>query len=93
MGKNFFIGNGISKLSGGSYDINSIISAIETITDWALRIGITAAGLALVIGFALYSVVDVDRKQQVKHGIIQTMFGIVGIIIAVSIVNLIIGLF
>lgn len=46
-----------------------------------------------MIGFVLYAVADVDRKQQVKQRIIQTMFGIVGIILAISIVNLIIGLF
>ena len=49
--------------------------------------------MSLVIAFVLYAVADVDRKQQVKQRIIQTMFGIVGIILAISLVNLIIGLF
>ena len=83
----------INKLEGGSYTIDSILQAIKTVTDWALRVGIALAGVSLVIAFVLYAVADVDRKQQVKQRIIQTMFGIVGIIIAVSIVNLIIGLF
>ena len=34
-----------------------------------------------------------DQKPRVKQRIIQTMFGIVGIILAISIVNLIIDLF
>ena len=51
------------------------------------------SGVALIIGFILYAVADVDQKQRVKQRIIQTMFGIVGIILAISIVNLIIELF
>lgn len=85
--------NGISKLDGGSYDINSIISAIQTFSSWALRIGIAAAGIALIISFIIYSVADVDQKARVKQRIIQTLFGIVGIILAISLVNLIIELF
>ena len=73
--------------------IDSILQAIKTVTDWALRVGIALAGVSLVIAFVLYAVADVDRKQQVKQRIIQTMFGIVGIILAISLVNLIIGLF
>ncbi len=83
----------INKLEGGSYTIDSILQAIKTVTDWALRVGIALAGVSLVIAFVLYAVADVDRKQQVKQRIIQTMFGIVGIILAISLVNLIIGLF
>lgn len=49
--------------------------------------------MSLIIGFILYAVVDVDQKPRVKQRIIQTMFGIVGIILAISIVNLIIDLF
>ena len=83
----------INKLEGGSYTIDSILQAIKTVTDWALRVGIALAGVSLVIAFVLYAVADVDRKQQVKQRIIQTMFGIVGIILAISLVNLINGLF
>ena len=83
----------ISKLDGGSYNIDSILNAIKTITDWCLRVGIALAGVSLVVGFVMYAVADVDRKQHVKQRIIQTMFGIVGIILAISLVNLIIGLF
>ena len=83
----------INKLEGGSYTIDSILQAIKTVTDWALRVGIALAGVSLVIALVLYAVADVDRKQQVKQRIIQTMFGIVGIILAISLVNLIIGLF
>lgn len=83
----------IEHLEGGTYTIDSIIKSIQTFSNWALRIGIAAAGVSLIIGFILYAVVDVDQKQRVKQRIIQTMFGIVGIILAISIVNLIIDLF
>lgn len=83
----------IEKLDGGDYNIDSIIKAIQTFSNWALRIGIAAAGLSLIIGFILYAVVDVDQKQRVKQRIIQTVFGIIGIILAISIVNIIIDLF
>lgn len=83
----------IEKLEGGSYNINSIIKAIQTFSNWALRVGIAMSSVALIIGFILYAVADVDQKQRVKQRIIQTMFGIVGIILAISIVNLIIELF
>lgn len=83
----------ITKLDGGNYTIDSMLQAIKTVTDWALRVGIALAGVSLVIGFVLYAVADVDRKSQVKQRIIQTMFGIVGIILAISLVNLIISLF
>ena len=83
----------ITKLDGGNYNIDSILNAIKTVTDWCLRVGIALAGVSLVVGFIMYAVADVDRKQQVKQRIIQTMFGIVGIILAISLVNLIISLF
>lgn len=91
--KIFLLASGINKLEGGTYSIDSILKAIKTVTDWTLRVGIALAGVSLVIGFVLYSVADVDRKAQVKQRIIQTMFGIVGIILAISLVNLIISLF
>lgn len=84
---------GITKLEGGSYNIDSILRAIKTVTDWCLRVGIALSGVSLIIGFILYAVTDVDRKQQVKSRIIQTMFGIIGLILAISIVNIIISLF
>ena len=73
----------IDKLEGGDYNVNSIIKAIQTFSQWALRIGIAAAGVSLIVGFILYTVVDVDQKPRVKQRIIQTMIGIVGIIIAI----------
>ncbi|MEG0980027.1 MAG: hypothetical protein RSE39_08360 [Oscillospiraceae bacterium] len=85
--------NGINKLDGGSYNIDSIIKAIQTFSTWALRVGIAVSGVALIVGFILYAVADVDQKARVKQRIIQTMFGIVGIILAISLVNLIIELF
>ncbi|MBE6153919.1 MAG: hypothetical protein E7166_06835 [Firmicutes bacterium] len=94
---NFFnvlaVPNGISKLDGGTYSIDTILQAIQKFTSWTLRIGITVSGVALIIGFILYAVSDVDQKARVKQRIIQTLFGIVGIILALSLVNLIIELF
>jgi F0F1-type ATP synthase membrane subunit c/vacuolar-type H+-ATPase subunit K len=89
----YVLASGISKLEGGSYNVDSIIKAIQTFSTWALRVGIALSGVALIIGFILYAVADVDQKARVKQRIIQTMFGIVGIILAISIVNLIIDLF
>ena len=83
----------ITHLEGGTYNVNTILNAIKTITNWALSIGIAAAGVSLVVGFVMYAVSDVDRKAQVKQRIIQTMLGISGIILAISLVNLIIDLF
>ena len=83
----------IEKWDGGDYNIDSVINAIQTFSNWALRVGIAAAGLSLIIGFILYAVADVDQKQRVKQRIIQTVFGIIGIILAISIVNVIIDLF
>ena len=83
----------IKKLDGGDYDIDTILNAIKTVTNWCLTVGIALAGVSLVIGFIMYAVVDVDKKQHIKQRIIQTMFGIVGIILAISLVNLIISLF
>lgn len=83
----------IEKLEGGIYGIDSILNAIKTFSNWALRIGIALSGVALIIGFILYAVSDVDQKARIKTRIIQTMFGIVGIILAISIVNLLIDLF
>ncbi len=89
----YVLASGISKLEGGSYNVDSIIKAIQMFSTWALRVGIALSGVALIIGFILYAVADVDQKARVKQRIIQTMFGIVGIILAISIVNLIIDLF
>ena len=83
----------IEHLEGGTYNVDSIIKAIQTFSNWSLKIGIALGGVSLIIGFILYAVADVDQKQRVKQRIIQTMFGVVGIILSISIVNLIIDLF
>ena len=83
----------IQILEGGTYNIDSILKAIKTLTNWALSVGIAAAGMSLVVGFILYAVADVDKKAHVKQRIIQTLLGIAGIILAISLVNLIIDLF
>lgn len=83
----------VSHLEGGNYDVNTILKAIKTITNWCLSIGMAAAGVSLVVSFVLYAISDVEQKARVKQRIMQTLFGIVGIIIAISLVNIIIDLF
>jgi hypothetical protein len=90
---NTFLLLDINHLDGGGYNVNSILKALKTLTNWALSIGIAAAGVSLVVGFVLYAVTDVDQKARVKQRIIQTLIGIAGIILAISLVNLIIDLF
>ena len=83
----------INQLDGGTYTIDTILKVIKQITDWALAIGISVAGVALVISFIMYAVVDVDQKPRVKTRIVQTLLGIFGIILAISLVNIIIKMF
>lgn len=90
---NSFLLLDIDHLEGGGYNINSILKALKTLTNWTLSIGIAAAGVSLVVGFVLFAVVDVDQKGRVKQRIIQTLIGIAGIILSISLVNLIIDLF
>ena len=83
----------INQLEGGTYTIDTVLKVIKQITDWALAVGIALAGVALVISFIMYAVVDVDQKPRVKTRIVQTLLGIGGIIMAISLVNIIIRLF
>lgn len=83
----------INQLDGGTYTIDTILKVIKQITDWALAIGISVAGVALIISFIMYAVVDVDQKPRVKTRIVQTLLGIFGIIMAISLVNIIIKMF
>lgn len=83
----------IQKLDGGTYDVNTILEAIKTFSGWAISVGMSLAGVSLIIGFILYSVADIEQKARVKQRICQTFYGIVGIIISISIVNVIITLF
>lgn len=92
MKNNFYL-LAIQQLEGGNYTIDTILKVIKQITDWALAVGISLAGVALVISFIMYAVVDVDQKPRVKIRIVQTLLGIGGIIMAISLVNIIIRLF
>ena len=94
MNKIYFLANnGIQKLEGGTYTVDSLLKVISTLTSWVLRVGIALAGVSLLVGFVMYAVVDVDQKPRVKQRIIQTLLGIAGIILAISLVNIIIDLF
>ena len=83
----------IKQLEGGTYTVDTVLKVIKQITDWAIAVGISLAGVAVVISFIMYAVVDVDQKPRVKTRITQTLIGIGGIIISVSLVNIIIRLF
>lgn len=83
----------IEQLEGGTYTVDTILKVIKQITNWALAVGIALAGVALIISFVMYAVVDVDQKARVKTRIVQTLLGVAGIIMAISLVNIIIGLF
>lgn len=83
----------IQQLEGGTYTIDTVLNVIKQITDWALAVGISLAGIALVVSFIMYAVVDVGQKPRVKTRILQTLLGIFGIILAISLVNIIIKLF
>lgn len=89
----YLLANGVQKLPGGNYTIDSILNIISKFTGWVLRVGIALAGLSLLVGFVMYAVVDVDQKPRVKQRIIQTLLGVAGIILAISLVNIIIELF
>ncbi|MBR1376678.1 MAG: hypothetical protein IJ565_02575 [Bacilli bacterium] len=83
----------IQQLEGGTYTVDTILTVIKQITDWAIVIGISLAGVAVVISFIIYTIGDIDQKQRVKPRIVQTLLGLAGIIISVSLVNVIIRLF
>jgi len=83
----------ITELEGGTYTVDTILQAIRTVTDWAISIGLTLAGLTMVIGFIVFAVVDVDQKVRAKQKIIQILLGIGGIVISISLVNIMIRLF
>ena len=68
----------IKQLEGGTYTIDTVLNVIKQITDWALAVGISLAGIALVVSFIMYAVVDVDQKPRVKTRILQTLLGIFG---------------
>jgi len=83
----------IKELEGGTYTVETILQAIRTVTDWAISIGLTLAGLTMVIGFIVLAVVDVDQKVRAKQKIVQILLAIGGIVISISLVNIMIRLF
>ena len=50
----------IQQLDGGTYTVDTVLKVIKQITDWAIAVGISLAGVAVVISFIMYAVVDVD---------------------------------
>ena len=83
-------------LIGGVVMFIGFFASYFIFNDFFDQKGITifvSAFLILIIGFIIYAVSDVDQKARVKQRIIQTLFGVVGIILSLSMVNLIIELF
>ena len=60
MVKNYLQLLKIEHLEGGGYNVDSIIKAIQTFSTWALRVGIAAAGVSLIIGFILYFILNIS---------------------------------
>lgn len=55
--KNFLSTLAIQQLEGGTYTIDTVLNVIKQITDWALAVGISLAGIALVVSF-IYDLID-----------------------------------
>ena len=53
MMKNIFNVLAIKQLEGGTYIVDTVLKVIKQITDWALAIGMSLAGVALVISFIM----------------------------------------
>ncbi|MCI9434912.1 MAG: hypothetical protein HFI86_06560 [Bacilli bacterium] len=73
--------------------MNTVLQAITNIRDMAIKIGIALSCVSLIIGFIMLGIVDVEQKNRVKSKIIQTLISIGGIVLAISLVNNVIGLF
>lgn len=82
-----------NELQGANYTVDNLIEVINKFVIWVQRIGIALAGLSLLVGFVVYAVTDVDNKPRAKQRIFQTLIGIVGIVIATSLISLILSLF
>lgn len=83
----------IDTLQGGDYDLNKVLKIISDINNTALKVGVALIGLSAIVGFIMLGVVDVDQKEKVKARLKQTFFGLVGMILAISLVNFVIKLF
>lgn len=82
-----------NELQGASYTVDNLIEVINKFVIWVQRIGIALAGLSLLVGFVIYAVTDVENKPRAKQRIFQTLMGIIGIVIATSLISLILSLF
>lgn len=82
-----------NELQGANYTIDDLIKIINTCITWIQRIGIALAGISLLVGMVYYAIADVDNKPRAKQRIIQTLFGIIGIVLAVSLISMILSLF
>lgn len=82
-----------NELQGANYTVDNLIEVINKFVVWVQRIGIALAGLALLVGFVVYAVTDVDNKPRAKQRIIQTLIGIIGIVLATSLVSLVLSVF
>lgn len=82
-----------NELEGANYTIDNLIEIINKFVIWVQRIGLALAGLSLLVGFVIFAVTDVENKPRAKQRIFQTILGIIGIVIATSLISLILSLF
>ena len=83
----------IETLQGGDYDLNKVLKIISDINNTALKVGVALIGLSAIVGFIMLGIVDVEQKEKVKARLKQTFFGLIGMILAISLVNFVIKLF
>lgn len=83
----------IETLQGGDYDLSTVLKVISNINNTALKVGVALIGLSAIVGFIMLGIVDVEQKEKVKARLKQTFFGLIGMILAISLVNFVIKLF
>ncbi len=83
----------IQELEGGTYTIDTILDVINQLTIWSITIGIALSGLAAVIYFIELAVMDAERKERAKRSLVSLVVGITGIVLAISLVNILLRIF
>ena len=77
----------------GDYEVDNLSIREESKYNYGCYTGIQSFIDVDENELIMYAVVDVDQKPRVKTRITQTLLGIFGIILAISLVNIIIRLF
>ncbi len=82
-----------NELQGANYTIEDLIAFANNGFKLLQRGGVVLLVIALGLGFLIYGLTDVDNKPRAKQKIIQVVFGLVGLVLASSIVTIILSLF